>query len=78
MTVLTGSIGGSGTDKNATNASEELIQGLEAKVLSLEEEVLVYKRSGVEKDRRIRTLEQEVERLRSDEGEFRASKRPRL
>lgn len=63
---------------DATNASEELIQGLKAKVPSLEEEVLVYKRSGVEKNRRIRALEQEHERSRRGESDLRASKQPRL
>lgn len=77
-TVPAGGIRGSSMNTDATNASEELIQGLEAKVLSLEEEVLVYKRSGVEKNRRIRALEQEHERLRRGESDLRASKRPRL
>ncbi|KAF3042339.1 hypothetical protein E8E12_003083 [Didymella heteroderae] len=56
------------TSVDAAVACEELIRGLEAKVLCLEEEVLVHKRSGIEKDRRIRALEGENQRLRRGEG----------
>lgn len=70
-------IGEFDTNIDATNASEGLIQELEAKVLCLEEEMLVHKKSGIEKDRRIRDLEQENERLRRGDGDLRASKRPR-
>jgi hypothetical protein len=42
--------------ENAAVACKEVIQGFEAKILCLEGEVLVRKRSGVEKDRRISAL----------------------
>lgn len=57
-----------------TVASEELIRGLETRVLNLDE-LLVHKKSGIKKDRRIRALEQENKRCRRGEDDVRVSKR---
>ena len=63
----------------SVSAWEELVQELEARILGLEEEMLGLKTDNVQKDRNIRALERENERLRHVESETQTgSKRPRL
>lgn len=62
---------GSGGTAHTASAWEELMLGLEEGILALE-------RSSIEKDRKIRALKQDNERLRLGDSEVQGGKRPLL